>query len=278
MIQKSLAVVHSCQGGPPATDKDKNYRLGIWISHEKSLKDVWPLVKGVIPNITKILRIRQRNGLKRLDFFFSSPPSNEDVNDIKRLLNLRKSHHKRLVNEHIRTASSNPKQKRFQEYLSLISWNIRGLWNKQEDVDEMAENEKQDLLFLQETLVGERRAYLSNYQCIQNMSTNEGSDRGLAIGIRRNLKNKLRKYKESATLLACTLDNIHKYLLVNVYIPNRASEKKAALTELASLVDTESRVGRFRDIIIGGNWNNTPERSIGQAEISRNQQYLRRGS
>ncbi len=145
--------------------------------------------------------------------------------------------------------------------LKIVSINVRGLNDvkKRTSVFQFANKEKCDILFLQETYSSEiaENRWTQEWGGVGYFAHGTKHSCGVAILIRKGLGVDIEDIcidrQGRYVLLNIKLDN-NTFTLINLYSPNKESEKVIFFTKLAQIMESKG-VNAASNIIIGGDWN-----------------------
>ncbi|ELQ74137.1 putative Endonuclease/exonuclease/phosphatase, Non LTR Retrotransposon protein [Trachipleistophora hominis] len=257
-------------------NKDTFTRLEIWNWDSFTLKDVRKLLKRKLKEPTPIKRIKQRNGKDRIDLYIKNESLRKVQIIVTELIYKTNGFYKILKTNTNAKNTSNQAIKFYKEdnnkntatwsNLKLWTLNICGLFHKKEELAYTLRKRRPEIVTLQETLMKTMsyRPNIPGYIIIETKMSNQPGARGLAILVKKGMGHKVNKYADDTCFLAASATGKNKdgqnlvILFVSVYIPIPSEQKKAALNRLASFLRREKQENKFTEIIISGDWNDTP--------------------
>ena len=152
------------------------------------------------------------------------------------------------------------------EGVSMMSLNINGAYAKREELVDLLEREKPDIVGLQETLCKEGGLPLRipGYVLLESkmLPSTDGS-RGLALMVRKDAGISLSEISASPHTLTGCLEwkgsdgRKHVVSVTNSYISQNRIARECALRRVIAAIGTAKR-GGFEEAYILGDWNSTP--------------------
>lgn len=150
--------------------------------------------------------------------------------------------------------------------INIISLNVNGLTRARCELEHALQHLQTDIILLQETRRNPKTldSKVNGFQCVEvKADPSKEHARGLLIGVRKRLNVTMKLYFTSDNILASAMSyfdsegKINKILVINVHIPEDG--RSETMKKLADFCIKEKDKPKWKEIIIGGDWNKTPE-------------------
>ncbi|ELQ74334.1 Apurinic/apyrimidinic endonuclease [Trachipleistophora hominis] len=219
---------------------------------------------------TKVKKILQKDGRRRHDIWIASNTYKENEKLILQTLE-GLGYPKTFIKQKKRrypTVNLKPIQNK-RNSIKAITFNINGFRNKSEEVYAFLDRRRPDILAMQETLLSEERyrTYIPGYTTIEAKMTDREGGRGLLLSVRNNRGLRLSEYKSDPNYLAGIIEGLDmqkekfSMLIINVYASCDSKTKRQTIQQVCRLVERELQRQKFKEIIMLGDWNDTPEKT-----------------
>lgn len=138
--------------------------------------------------------------------------------------------------------------------LRLVSWNIRGLNEKREELRIFARQKGADILCIQETLYSISAPYLSGYRCAHSLCGGTGR-RGVAVFTREGLPVVEMGMSDDFSVWVRVLRRARPTVIASIYVPVQGEERKAALLSIKEKAQSILRRLPGVHLAMVGDWN-----------------------